>query len=209
VPRDYALHVERNLPADTDESVFATGKIALVLVDVQRDFLPGGRLAVEGADRIVPVLNRYLRIAARRGAPIFLTRDWHPPEHGSFDERGGPWPSHCVAGTSGADFPEDLEIPPGSVVISKGLHPEHDAYSGFDGTDLDEKLRALGIGRILIAGIATDYCVLNTVRDARAKGYGVTLLTDAIRAVDVRPGDGERALAEMTDRGAQIRELAH
>jgi len=175
---------------------------------VQRDFFPGGSLAVLGADRIVPMLNRYVRLAARRGTPIFLTRDWHPSRHRSFAERGGPWPSHCVAGTSGAQFADGLEIPPGSVVISKGTDPDRDAYSGFDGTDLDPRLRALGIARLFVGGVATDYCVLNTVRDARSKGYGVTLLADAIRAVDVRPGDGERALAEMADRGAQIRELA-
>jgi nicotinamidase/pyrazinamidase len=192
-----------------DESVFATEKTALVLVDVQRDFLPGGKLAVGEAHRIVPALNRYVRLAARHGAPIFLTRDWHPPEHVSFAERGGPWPRHCVAGTSGAEFAEGLEIPPGSVVVSKGAHPERDAYSGFEDTDLHERLRALGITHLFVAGLATDYCVLNTVRDARAKGYEVTLLTDAMRAVDVNPGDGARALAEMSDRGAQIRELAH
>jgi nicotinamidase/pyrazinamidase len=207
-PHGYPLHVERNLPADVDEPAFATGKTALVLVDVQRDFLPGGKLAVREAHRIVPALNRYVRLAARHGAPIFLTRDWHPNAHVSFAERGGPWPQHCVAGTSGAEFADELEVPPGSVVVSKGTHPERDAYSGFEGTDLHEKLRALGITHIFVGGIATDYCVLNTVRDARAKGYDVTLLTDAMRAVEVNPGDEARALAEMKGRGAQIRELA-
>jgi nicotinamidase/pyrazinamidase len=201
------LHVEENLPIGADEPVFSTGKDAFVLVDLQRDFLPGGALGVKEADRIVPLLSRYARRAAEKGVPIFLTRDWHPPHHSSFAERGGPWPQHCVAGTSGAEFAHGFEIPEGSVIVSKGAELDRDAYSGFEGTDLDRRLKDLGVERLVVGGVATDYCVLATVRDALAKGYHVTVLTDAIRAVEVEPGDGARALAEMIHRGARIQEL--
>jgi nicotinamidase/pyrazinamidase len=201
------LHVQENLPIRADERASSTPRHALVIVDVQRDFLPGGRLAVKGADRIVESVNRYARLAARGGIPIFLTRDWHPSRHSSFAERGGPWPEHCVAGTSGAEFADELEIPPGSVVVSKGAHPDRDAYSGFEGTELHERLRERGIERLFVAGVATDYCVLHTVRDAISKGYRVTVLSDAVSAVDARPGDGARALDEMRGRGAEVQEL--
>src|SRR5579884_3705456 len=117
---------------------------ALVVVDVQNDFLPGGSLAVPGGDEVVPVLNRYLGLFAERGRPVFATRDWHPPDHGSFRDRGGPWPPHCVAGTRGAAFAPDLRLPAGARVISKGTSRERDTYSGFEGTTLDEELRAAG-----------------------------------------------------------------
>ena len=176
---------------------------ALVVVDVQNDFLPGGSLAVPGGDEVVPVLNRYLAAFARRGLPIFATRDWHPPNHCSFQPHGGPWPPHCVQGTPGAAFATALELPTSTVLITlKGTQPEKDAYSGFDGTDLDARLRAQGVGRLFVGGLATDYCVLCTVEDGLKIGYAVVLLQDAIRAVNVRPGDGERAEAEMIRLGA-------
>jgi nicotinamidase/pyrazinamidase len=190
-----------------DEPAFFAGKDALLIIDLQRDFMPGGRLAVEGADRIVPLLSRHAKRAARSGVPIFLTRDWHPRRHGSFAERGGPWPQHCVAGTTGAEFAGGFEIPMGSVVISKGSHPDRDAYSAFEGTELDERLRALGVERLFVGGIATDHCVLHTVRDALSRGYRVTVLADAIRAIDARPGDGARALGDMIERGARLHKV--
>lgn len=175
---------------------------ALVIVDVQNDFLPGGSLAVQGGDKIIPPFNRYIEAAQEKGLPIFATRDWHPPKHCSFKERGGPWPPHCVVDTKGAEFSSELSLPPSAVVISKGIEVEKDAYSGFEGTDLDERLRSAGVNRVLIGGLATDYCVFNTVKDAVKHGYEVLLLQDAIAAVNVQSGDGEKAIAEMTSLGA-------
>jgi nicotinamidase/pyrazinamidase len=176
---------------------------ALIVVDVQVDFLPGGSLAVPQGDAVIPVLDRYLAAFIRRGLPIFATRDWHPPNHCSFQPYGGPWPPHCVAGSAGAAFAPALELPVSTVLITlKGTQPDKDAYSAFDGTDLDARLRAQGVGRLFVGGLATDYCVLCTVEDGLKAGYAVVLLQDAIRAVNVRPGDGERAEAEMIRRGA-------
>ncbi len=175
---------------------------ALVIVDVQRDFLPGGALAVPRGDEVVPVLNGYIRLFRDKGLPIIATRDWHPPNHCSFKEQGGPWPPHCVQGTPGAQFAPGLELPRDVIIISKATRPQEEAYSGFEGTDMDEKLKALGVKRLFVGGLATDYCVLSTVKDALKLGYRVYLLLDAIRAVDVNPGDGERAIEEMKSLGA-------
>jgi nicotinamidase/pyrazinamidase len=176
---------------------------ALLVTDIQNDFLPGGRLAVAGGDEVVPILNRYIDAFVARDLPVFATRDWHPPRHCSFHAQGGPWPEHCVAGTEGAEFASALKLPPGSTVISKATHPDREAYSSFQGTNLDSRLRAAGIRRIFIGGLTTDYCILNSVRDARGLGYEVFVLGDAVRAVDVQPGDGKRALDEMARVGAQ------
>ncbi|MDH4233961.1 MAG: nicotinamidase [Gallionella sp.] len=176
---------------------------ALLIVDVQNDFLPGGSLAVPRGDEVVPVLNRYLNIFAAKKLPVYATRDCHPERHCSFRAQGGPWPPHCVAGTRGAEIAAALQLPSSAVIISKATTIEQDAYSGFQGTDLDARLRAANIRRLFIGGLATDYCVLNTVRDALRLGYQVFLLGDAIRAVDVQPGDGRRAEEEMTSLGAQ------
>jgi nicotinamidase/pyrazinamidase len=175
----------------------------LLIVDVQRDFLPGGSLAVPLGDAVIPVLNRYLALWRERGLPVFATRDWHPPAHCSFREQGGPWPPHCVAGSHGAEFPSALDLPPTAVVISKGDAPDRDSYSGFQETALHERLRAAGVRRVFVGGLATDYCVLATVRDAAALGYAVRVLTDAVKAVDVHPGDGQRAQDEMARLGAE------
>ncbi|HEY0666409.1 MAG TPA: isochorismatase family protein [Gallionella sp.] len=184
---------------------------ALLIVDVQNDFLPGGSLAVSQGDQVVPALNRYLGIFELHNLPVYATRDWHPAGHCSFREQGGPWPPHCIAHTGGAAFAAALHLPPATVVISKATTVEHDAYSGFEGTDLDARLHAAGIGRLFIGGLATDYCVLNTVRDALKLGYRVFLLGDAIRAVEVKLGDGQRAVKEMFRLGAhhvKLEELA-
>ena len=177
---------------------------ALVIVDVQNDFLPGGALAVPHGDEVVPVLNRWIERFTARGLPVVATRDWHPPDHCSFRERGGPWPVHCVAGTEGAAFAPALRLPADALVISKATEPDREAYSGFEGTDLAERLRGLGVRRLFVGGLATDYCVLSTVRDARREGFDVVLLEDAVRAVDVQPGDGARALEEMRRLGAEL-----
>jgi nicotinamidase/pyrazinamidase len=176
---------------------------ALLIVDVQNDFLPGGSLAVPRGDGVVPVLNRYLRIFAMQNLPVYATRDWHPAYHCSFRAQGGIWPPHCIADTRGAQFAATLQLPSSAMIISKATTEEHDAYSGFQDTDLDTLLYATNIHRLFVGGLATDYCVLNTVRDALQLGYEVLLLGDAIRAVDVQPGDGLRAEEEMVKLGAQ------
>lgn len=176
---------------------------ALLVTDVQNDFLSGGSLAVPGGDEVVPVLNRYIDIFVTRNLPVFATRDWHPEHHCSFRAQGGPWPPHCIVGTHGAGFAAALQLPPSAVIISKATTLEHDAYSSFLRTDLDRQLRDTGIRRIFIGGLTTDYCVLNTVRDALQLGYQVFVLVDAIRAVDVQPGDGQRAVEEMIALGAK------
>ncbi len=175
---------------------------ALVVVDVQRDFLPGGSLAVPAGDEVVPVLNRYIADFVAAGLPVFATRDWHPADHCSFVARGGPWPPHCVQGSPGAAFAPGLALPPSAVVVSKDVERDQDTYSGFEGGDLDPILRAARVRRIFVGGLATDYCVRHTALDALRLGYEVVLLTDAIRAVDVAPGDGHRAEAEVIRAGA-------
>lgn len=177
---------------------------ALILVDVQNDFLPGGALAVPGGDQVVPVLNAYIERFAAKALPIFATRDWHPPDHCSFRPRGGPWPPHCVAGTPGAQFAQGLKLPEGAQIISKATEPDREAYSGFDGTDLKTRLKQQGIKRLFIGGLATDYCVLNTVKDALRLGFEVLLLRDAVRAVNVHPDDEQKALDEMRRLGARF-----
>ena len=177
---------------------------ALIVVDVQRDFLPGGSLAVPRGDEVVSVLNEYLRCFVSQGLPVIATRDWHPADHCSFRERGGHWPPHCVAGTKGAAFPSELLLPPSVTLIDKANLSDQEAYSGFAGTDLARRLRQAGLTRLFIGGLATDYCVLNTVADALGEGFSVVLLVDAVRAVDVQPHDGERAVARMSALGAIV-----
>ncbi len=175
---------------------------ALIAVDVQNDFLPGGALSVPDGDQVVPILMCYMARFESHGLPIFLSRDWHPPNHCSFREQGGPWPVHCVAGSPGSLPPPGFQAPPSAVVIHKATEPDQDAYSAFQGTSLDEQLRAAGVRRLFIGGLATDYCVLNTVKDARKLGYAVYLLMDGIRAVNVQPDDGRKAEEEMVRLGA-------
>jgi nicotinamidase/pyrazinamidase len=175
---------------------------ALVVVDVQRDFLPGGALAVPAGDEVVPVLAGHVEEFRRAGLPVFATRDWHPRDHASFRDRGGSWPPHCVQGTPGAELAPGLGLPRDTAVVSKDTEPQQDTYSAFAGGDLDARLRAAGVRRLVVGGLATDYCVLHTVKDALARGWDVVLLTDAIRPVDVHPGDGSRAEEEMIRLGA-------
>ncbi len=174
----------------------------LLVADVQNDFLPGGALGVQRGDEVVPVLNRYAVAFRARGLPIFASRDWHPPNHCSFREQGGIWPVHCVAGTKGAEFHPNFHLPPSTIVISKATDPKKEAYSAFEGTTLDERLREAGVRRLFVGGLATDYCVLNTVRDAIARGYAGCLLMDGIRAVNLKPDDGRQAEEEMIRLGA-------
>lgn len=176
---------------------------ALIVVDMQKDFLPGGSLPVPDGDSVIPALNEYCRLFADRGLPVFATRDWHPPDHCSFESQGGPWPPHCIAGSEGAEFSPDLKLPTETVVISTATRQDREAYSGFEGTDLAQRCREGGVKRLFIGGLATDYCVLNTVLDALDEEFKVCLLTDAIRAINVEPGDGERAVTDMEKRGAR------
>ena len=177
---------------------------ALIVTDVQNDFLPGGNLAVAEGDAVIAPLNRWIARFRAAGLPIVATRDWHPPDHCSFTSQGGQWPPHCIAGTPGAAFPTALALLGDTLVISKAATSEADAYSGFVGTHLHLELQALGIRRLFVGGLTTDYCVLNTVLDARRLGYEVLMLADSARAVNVQPGDGERALAAMIAAGALI-----
>jgi nicotinamidase/pyrazinamidase len=175
---------------------------ALIIVDVQNDFLAGGALAVAHGNEVVPALNEYIEAFRARGLSIFATRDWHPANHCSFQSQGGPWPVHCVQNTRGAQFAPDLHLPPDVAIISTGSAPEKEAYSGFQDTDLHQRLRALHLQRLFIGGLATDYCVLATVKDGLSLGYTVFLLLDAIRPVNVHPDDGPKAQEEMLRSGA-------
>ena len=177
---------------------------ALIIVDVQNDFLPGGALAVNNGDAVVPVINECIRHFTAKELPIFATGDWHPADHCSFVENGGQWPKHCVADSLGAQFAENLELPDDVSIVHKGTDIDKEAYSGFQGTDLAEQLHAKGVKRVIIGGLATDYCVLNTVNDALVNGFDVVLLTHAIRAVDLNSGDGDRAIESMRERGAKM-----
>jgi nicotinamidase/pyrazinamidase len=175
---------------------------ALLVVHVQRDFLPGGALAVTHGDRVVPVLNQYIEVFQGKGLSIFASRDWHPANHCSFLTQGGPWPPHCVQGSPGAQFAPNLNLPRDTVIISSATRQEREAYSGFEDTDLHDRLQALGIERLFVGGLATDYCVLATVKDGLSLGYKVFLLEDAVHAVNVHPDDGKKAWKEMLRLGA-------
>ena len=185
---------------------------ACVVVDVQNDFCPGGSLGVSGGDRVVSVLNHYIERFRKLKAPIYATRDWHPPVTKHFQAYGGVWPPHCVEGTKGAEFHPDLALPPEAVVISKGMDPEQDAYSCFqaqdaEGQDFAVSLGGSGIQRLFIGGLATDYCVRCTALDALHEGFQVVVLQDAIAAVDLQSGDGERAIEEIRAAGATFATL--
>ena len=175
---------------------------ALIVVDVQNDFLPGGALPVPEGGEVIEPLNQYIEFFALKGQPVFATRDWHPENHISFKENGGLWPRHCVQWSKGAQFAGDLKLPPDAFIINKGDRPELEAYSGFQGTLLNDLLKERGIKRVFIGGLATDYCVKNTVLGALNLGYVTFFLEDASRGVDVKPGDTERAIEEMLIRGA-------
>jgi len=177
---------------------------ALLIIDVQNDFLPGGSLAVPDGDAIIVPLNSVIARFQEAGLPIFATRDWHPANHCSFLENGGTWPVHCVRGTAGAAFAPTLALPSDTVIISKDVQTETNSYSGFAETSLQEQLRSQRIVRLFVGGLATDYCVLNTVKDALAAGFQVLVIEETIRAVNVHPDDGPRAIATMRDLGARL-----
>ncbi len=178
---------------------------ALVLVDVQNDFCPGGALAVQSGDEIVPVINQLMSLFPL----VIATEDWHPANHISFKERGGPWPPHCVQQTAGAELHPGIDQTRIDILLRKATTPDTDAYSGFEAVDergrsLDEALKQSGVKKIYITGLATDYCVRATVMDGLKKGYEVVVVADAMRAVEVAPGDGQRAIEEMSESGARL-----
>jgi nicotinamidase/pyrazinamidase len=175
---------------------------ALIIVDFQNDFTPGGALAVSEGDRIAGRVNELA--ADPRFELVVATRDWHPPNHGSFTDQGGPWPVHCVADSEGAQLHPALLQEHVDVIVDKGQNPDTEGYSGFDGTPLDSLLRTRGIDRVTVVGLATDYCVKNTALDALRQGFEVTVDSDAVRGVDAHEGDSERALDEMREAGATV-----
>jgi nicotinamidase/pyrazinamidase len=172
---------------------------ALLIVDVQNDFCPGGALAVPYGDEVVPVINRLLK---HRWLSV-ATMDWHPAEHCSFASQGGPWPPHCVQESVGAELHPELETTKIQLVIRKGSDPHQDAYSGFQGTRLAKILRDKGVNRVVICGIATDYCVRATAHDALQEGFEVLVVEDAVRGVEVHAGDCQRAIEALRQAGAQ------
>jgi nicotinamidase/pyrazinamidase len=173
---------------------------ALIVVDVQNDFCPGGALAVAEGDRVIEPLHRL----AEEADVVVATRDWHPEDHGSFQEQGGIWPVHCVAGTPGAELHPALDRGRIDQVVDKGQDPATEGYSGFDGTGLERLLRERGVNRVHVGGLALDYCVKNTALDAKRAGFDTVVHLDATRAVDVEPGDAERAVAELREAGVEV-----
>jgi len=174
----------------------------LLLTDLQVDFCPGGALGVPGGDEIIKTVNDYVRFFHSQRVPIIATRDWHPPNHCSFIEQGGPWPVHCVQTSRGAQFHPDLIVPPGTAIVSKATDPKKEAYSAFEGTTLEQRLRDMSAKTLYVSGLATDYCVKQTVLDACRLGIRVVVLEDAVRGIDATPGDCERAMREMREAGA-------
>lgn len=179
-------------------------KNALIVVDVQKDFCKGGALEVPEGDEVVEPLNKYIEVFEATKNIVVFTRDWHPPDHISFKERGGPWPPHCVKNTEGAEFHPKLNFPSIAIVVSKASERDKEAYSGFENTGLRELLKELKVEKVFVGGLATDYCVKNTVLDALKFGFKTYLLADAIKGVNVNPKDSELAIEEMRQKGAML-----
>lgn len=182
---------------------------SLLIVDVQNDFCPGGALAVEHGEEVVPVLNRYAEAFAKKNLPIFASRDWHPEKTPHFKDQGGPWPAHCVQGTKGAEFHPQLRLPERAVILSKGTEYDEDSYSAFhgrnaQGVSLRDILNDLKIGELFVGGLAADYCVKNSVLDALKYGFKTYLLTDAIKGVNIDPDGARKAVSEMESKGAVL-----
>lgn len=181
---------------------------ALLVVDVQNDFCPGGALGIHDGHKIIPYLNKYIKFFENENLPILVTRDWHPKVTTHFEQFGGIWPTHCVEGSPGAQFHPDLKFPKDALVMSKGMDPEKDSYSAFHATDssgtvLANLLKIFGVTEIYIGGLATDYCVKFSALDALKDGLNVFILTDAIAGVNLQPEDSSLALEEMVSRGAK------
>lgn len=181
-----------------------TSDDALLIVDVQNDFCPGGALAVEEGDQIIPVINEWIRHFADHGSPVFSSRDWHPAHHLSFGKEGGQWPRHCLQDTKGAAFHHDLELPKSATIVTKGVRFDQDQNSAFDQTGLEVHMQRKGIRRLFIAGLALDVCVLATAMDARKHGFETVLILDATRPV--KASSGHKALSTMRAAGVRILE---
>lgn len=183
-------------------------KKALLAVDVQNDFCPGGALAVPEGDKVVEVLNQYIKIFSAKKLPVFASRDWHPKKTVHFKKFGGTWPVHCVQGTKGAQFHPKLKLPKEAIILSKGMDPEKDSYSAFQAEDNNGQLflnllKILGIEELYIGGLATDYCIKFSACDALKNGFKVKLLTDAMKGVNLKPNDSRCAIEEMVKMGAK------
>jgi nicotinamidase/pyrazinamidase len=175
---------------------------ALIIVDFQNDFTPGGALAVREGDTIADRIDAH----ARSGDydVVLATRDWHPPDHASFAAQGGPWPPHCVQGTPGAELHPALDRALIDAVVDTGYERDLEGYSGFEGTNLADLLRERQVDHVTVVGLATDYCVKNTALDALRQGFGVTVDSTAVKPVDVEVGDGERALEAVRAAGGSV-----
>jgi nicotinamidase/pyrazinamidase len=183
-------------------------KKALLIVDVQNDFCPGGALAVPQGDKVVPAMNKYIKIFSRKKLPIFASRDWHPVRTKHFKDFGGIWPVHCIQNTRGVAFHLKLKLPKETILLYKGMDPEKDSYSAFQAEDMRgmgflNLLKIMGVKEIYIGGLATDYCVKSSALDALRNGFKVKLLMDAIRGVNLKPADSENAVKEMVKKGAK------
>lgn len=192
-------------------------RAALIVVDLQNDFCPGGSLAVPDGDQIIPVVQQYLALFETHQRPVILTRDFHPKDHISFKSQGGPWPAHCVQETIGCELHPSLRVPPQAHHVVKGFNPAVDAYSGFEGVvsdtpghlttmTLHQLLQAHEVAEVYLCGLATDYCVRATALDALSLGYGARIIADGVKGVNVEPTDSERALREMASQGAVLLE---
>ncbi len=184
-------------------------KKALLVVDVQNDFCPGGALGVPEGDKIIPKINKYIKIFAKNKLPIFFTRDWHPVRTKHFKDLGGVWPVHCIQNSRGAQFHPKLKLPKEATLLYKGMDPQVDAYSAFqaeatNGARLPHLLKVMGINELYIGGLATDYCVRFSTRDAIKQGFKVKILMDAIKGVNLRPGDSQEAIKEMVKAGGKL-----
>ncbi|MBV8218831.1 MAG: nicotinamidase [Solirubrobacterales bacterium] len=173
---------------------------ALIVVDVQNDFCPGGALAVGDGDGVLEPINRL----AAEASFVVATRDWHPPDHGSFAAEGGPWPAHCVRDTPGASLHPGIDVDRIDAIVDKGQAPDAEGYSAFEGTDLERVLRDRGVDTVDVAGLALDYCVKATALDARRAGFDVVVHRGATRAVEVHDGDGECAIEELRAAGVEV-----
>ena len=183
-------------------------KKALVIVDVQNDFCPGGALGVPQGDKIIPAINKYIKVFSSKKLPIFATRDWHPVRTKHFKDFGGVWPVHCIQNTQGSAFHSKLKLPKEAIILYKGMDPEKDSYSAFqaqelNGTGFLHLLGLLKISELYVCGLATDYCVESSVIDGLKHGFKVKLLLDAIKGVDLKAGDSQKAIKEMTRKGAK------
>jgi len=183
-------------------------KKALLIVDVQNDFCPGGALAVPEGDKVIPILNKYIKIFSKKKLPVFASRDWHAVRTRHFKDFGGAWPAHCIQNTKGAAFHPQLKLPKEAILLYKGMDPQEDSYSVFQAEDTSgmsflKLLHLLGVKELYVGGLATDYCVRSSVTGALKNGFKVRLLTDAIKGVNLKAHDSEKAIKEMVKRGAR------